>query len=206
VKQLVWSLPLAFLVACGSSTGTGDTDGPSGEGGKASSTTSSTSAASTSTGSSSGLTEAQRIDVFCEKTLLAQCGNWFTSKDQCVGIMQKTKSEICQAKWEAETDCLGQTQASDWACTGIGEPAIAGTTCRDQYGFGSYCRIAVANPDCYGAACKYDADCSGGANCNDATEHCVKSTAQCGALPCKYDADCSSDFKCNDALGQCVRP
>ncbi len=161
MKQLVWSLPLAFLVACGSSTGTGDTDGPSGEGGKASSTTSSTSAASTSTGSSSGLTEAQRIDVYCEKTLLAQCGNWFTSKDQCVGIMAKTKSEICQAKWEAETDCLGQTQASDWACTGFGEPAIAGTVCRDQYGFGSYCRIAVAKPDCYGAACKYDADCSG---------------------------------------------
>lgn len=209
MKQLVWSLPFAIVVvACGSSSGTSESGGTSGDGGAASSTSASSgsTSASSSTGSSSGLTEAQRIDVYCEKTLLAQCGAWFTSKAQCAEIMAKTKSEVCQAKWEAETDCLGTTQASDWTCTAFGEPEIAGTTCRDQYGFGSYCRIAVANPDCYGAACKYDADCSGGAGCNDGTEHCVKSTAKCGGLPCKYDADCPSNFKCNDALEQCVQP
>lgn len=212
MKQLVWLLPIALLVAaCGSgSDGGDDDDSSSGEGGSTSSTSSSSSSASASASSSSGggsgLTEAQRIDVYCEKTLLAGCPNWFMSKAQCVDIMNKTKAPLCEDKWVAETDCLGQTQASDWACTDFGEPAIVGTTCRDQYGFGSYCRIAIANPDCYGAACMYDADCSGEGTCNDGTEHCVQKSAQCGGLPCKYDADCPNNFKCNDALGQCVLP
>ncbi len=203
MKQIVWSLPLVFLFACGS----GDTDGDdatSGQGGGSSMSTASSTAASSSSGGS-GLTEAQRLDVWCEKTLLAMCPNWFTSKAQCVDIMSKTQTSHCEERWVAETDCIGQTQASDWGCNFGGEPEIVGTTCHDQYGFGSYCRVAVANPDCYGAACMYDSDCASDAHCNDATGHCVKLSAQCGGLPCKYTTDCTTDFTCNDALGQCVK-
>lgn len=203
MNQLVWLLPLALLVAC--SSGPDDGEGNTGEGGSPPSSSSSTSSSSSSSGGG-GLTEAQRLDVYCEKTMLPGCPNWFTSKAQCVDIMGKTSSPVCEEKWVAETDCLGQTQASDWGCSDVGEPAIAGTLCRDQYGFGSYCRITVANPDCYGAACKYHTDCSADAACNDATAHCVMSAAQCGGLPCKYNTDCPTDFQCNDALEQCVLP
>lgn len=203
MKQLVWLLPVPFLfLACGPSSG----DGSSGDGGNTSASSASSGSPASSSSGSSGLTEAQRLDVFCEKTLLPKCPSWFTSKQQCIDIMSKTATPICQDKWVAETDCLGQTQASDWTCSAVGEPAIAGTVCRDQYGFGSYCRVAVADPKCYGAACNYDADCSGTAKCNDGTGHCVDDMAKCGGLPCKYDADCPGSYKCNDALGQCVLP
>ncbi|MDI1436575.1 hypothetical protein [Polyangium sorediatum] len=215
MKQLVWSLPLAFLLACGAGTGSSGSDngegGSGGEGGNdpgpSSSSTSSSSSSSSSTSSGpSGLTEMDRLQVFCEKTMLAGCPAWFTSTAQCVDIMSKTQTDLCQDKWVAETDCLGKTQAGDWTCNGAGEPEVVGTICRDEYGFGSYCRITVATPACYGAACMYDSDCSGESKCNEATEHCVESSAQCGGLPCKYNADCPSAFKCNDALGQCVLP
>ncbi|MDI1480070.1 hypothetical protein [Polyangium sp. y55x31] len=216
MKQLVWSLPLAFLLACGAGTGSSGSDngegGGGGEGGSGPGSSSSTSSSSTSSSSTSsstssgpgGLTEMERLQIFCEKTMLAGCPAWFSSTAQCVDIMSKTQSDLCEDKWVAETDCLGKTQAGDWGCNFGGEPEIVGTVCRDEYGFGSYCRIAVATPECYGAACMYDADCPGEMKCNDATEHCLEANAQCGGLPCKYDADCPSAFKCNDALGQCV--
>ncbi len=156
-------------------------------------------------GGGGGLTEAERVSIFCTKTLLAHCSQWFSSQTQCVDTMARTQASLCQTKWEAETDCLQITQTSDWVCSALGEPSIANTACRDQYGFGSYCRLAVAKPECYLAACQYAADCPSDYSCNDKTKHCFKLAASCGGLPCTFDSDCPSRFRCNNALEQCVR-
>lgn len=156
-------------------------------------------------GGQTGLTEAQRVAVYCEKTRTASCSQWFATQQECVDLVARTQHTLCQAKWEAETDCLGTTQPSDWMCSAFGEPVIASTRCRDQYGFGSYCRLAIANIRCFAGACRYNADCPTGFSCNDKTEHCFDSSAQCGGLPCSYNADCPTGFTCNNALEQCVR-
>jgi hypothetical protein len=155
-------------------------------------------------GGGSALTDAQRISIFCEKTLLPHCSNWFTSTAQCTDIMSRTMSPLCEAKWEAETDCLAQTTASDWSCA-LGEPIIASTLCRDQFRLGSYCRIAIATPACYSAPCSFSTDCASGSSCNDKTRHCFSLSAQCGGLPCSFSTDCPSGFTCNNALEQCVK-
>ena len=156
-------------------------------------------------GSSTSMTEAQRVAVYCEKTRTANCSQWFTSQQQCVDMLSRTQSALCQTKWEAETDCLGTTQPSDWMCSPFGEPVIASTRCRDEYGFGSYCRLAIANINCFQGACQYNSDCPSDFSCNDKTRHCFKTSASCGGLPCTYNADCPTGFTCNNALEQCVR-
>ncbi|AKT41806.1 hypothetical protein [Chondromyces crocatus] len=204
MKHVVWTLILSSVVACSSGADDGG-DGDGGEGGSTSSTSSTTSSTDTGTNTStSDLTEEQRLQIFCEKTMLPQCNAWFTSVDQCLQLMRQTASAVCEERWVKETDCLAETQAADWSCTGFGDPQIAGTRCRDEWGFGSFCRMVVTKAECYGAPCQYNADCPGSARCNEATAHCVEPTAECGALPCQYNSDCPDAFTCNDALEQCV--
>jgi len=159
----------------------------------------------TASGGGAGQSDAARVTAWCQKTLTPQCSAWFTSQAQCEDAMKRTQTTLCEAKWVAETDCLASVSASDWACDATGEPRLATTACRDEYLFGSYCRVSMANAKCNAGACQYDTDCPSGMGCNDKTLHCFQKTASCPGLPCKYDTDCSSGFKCNGALEQCVK-
>ena len=178
-----------WLIGCGGN-GTGGPDGSGGGSGG---------------GAMSGLTDAQRVSIFCSKTLGPHCAQWFATEAQCEDLLGRTMNSLCEAKWEAETDCLATTTASDWTCDAVGQPMIANTRCRDQFGYGSYCRAAVATQSCYGAVCTFSSDCGAGKSCNDATKHCFSQSAKCGGLPCTYSSDCPTGFTCNSAAGQCVK-
>lgn len=190
--------------ACQGSSGSGGGGGGGTTGGGGGSTGGG-GGGSTGGGGGTTMTDAQRVTTFCEKTRLAGCANWFTSQAQCEDAMRRTQAALCEVKWVAETNCLSQTQLSDWVCDAFGEPHIAGTLCRDEYGFGSYCRVSVASPACYSGACQFNSDCPSGMSCNDKTAHCFDTQASCPGLPCKFNADCPSGQTCNNALEQCVR-
>lgn len=113
-------------------------------------------------------------------------------------------AEMCGGDPAAGLDCFATQDANDWECVGsLGPyPACNGDL---SASLGALCLIALGNPQCAsGIRCQFDADCSTGMVCNEATEQCMSKTAYCVGLPCDFDADCPDGHTCNDAEGACI--
>lgn len=116
------------------------------------------------------------------------------------GIMA---AELCGGSPAAGLECFATPDATDWVCLGA-EPYPA---CNGDLAaaLGMYCLVALGNPSCAtGVQCDFDADCSQGLSCNEATGQCFDTQAYCVGLPCEFDADCPGGHTCNDAEGMCI--
>jgi len=114
-----------------------------------------------------------------------------------------TAAATCGGNPAGGLDCFASPDPNDWVCQ-LGEPY---PYCNGDLAsaLGAYCVIALGNPQCAtGVKCSYDADCSSGLACNDATGQCFSKTAYCVGLPCNYDADCPENHTCNSAEHMCV--
>lgn len=110
---------------------------------------------------------------------------------------------MCGGSASGGLDCFASPDSTDWVCF-AGEPYPA---CNGDLAaaLGAYCLIALGNPSCAsGIKCNFDADCSSGLACNDATGQCFSETAYCVGLPCNFDADCPQGETCNSAEHACV--
>ena len=114
-----------------------------------------------------------------------------------------TAAAMCGGNAAGGLDCFASPDANDWVCQ-LNEPY---PYCNGDIAaaLGAYCVIALGNPQCAsGVKCTYDADCSTGLGCNDATGQCFSTTAYCVGLPCNYNADCPQGHTCNSTEHACV--
>jgi hypothetical protein len=119
------------------------------------------------------------------------------------GVAAVNAATMCGGNPKGGLDCFASPDPNDWVCA-AGEPYPA---CNGDIAsaLGMYCLVALGNPACAtGVKCQFDADCSGGLECNGATGQCFSKSAYCIGLPCQFDADCPNNEKCNNAEGVCV--
>lgn len=206
------SLSFSFLVlaACVSSPMTGDDDGSlGGSGGGGSGGSGSGTGSGSGSGGGTALDPADCSELAANAVAAQQaCGGSFPGGAQAALETMCRKginaADMCGGNPAAGLDCFATDDSTDWVCYGgDAYPACNGDL---SAALGAYCLLALGNPQCAsGIKCTYDADCSGGAVCNSATEQCMNKSAYCVGLPCVYDADCPTGEKCNGTEGACVR-
>lgn len=114
-----------------------------------------------------------------------------------------TSADLCGGDPAAGLACFETQDASDWVCA-AGEPY---PYCNNDLGaaLGMYCLVSLGTTACAsGIQCQFDADCSNGFECNEATGQCFSKDAYCVGLPCELDADCPTGHTCNGAEGACI--
>jgi len=184
-----WLAPL-FLIACTSSTPSGDDDNPTPDGPQPT-------------------LDPQDCTAFAQSLAdaAAACGASLPSGGQAAveswckaGI---ERAALCGGNPSAGLDCFATPDPTDWTCA-AGEPlpSCGGDI---EAALGAYCVMALGNPACGSIACEFDVDCSGNSSCNSVTGKCFGDTAYCVGMPCAFDVDCPNSEKCNSAEGACVQ-